>query len=86
MAPANPKGENYASQMFRTKLSLETNQAGLVNRSFMVKVNHESGPAAQMMALLNLFPKEIEMYSSILPKFESMYHAVGEKNMRLSPK
>lgn len=85
VGPANGKGENYASQMYRVKLSLETNQAGLVNRNFMVKVNHDSGPAAEMMQLINFFPKEIEMYTSFYPKFESMYKAVGE-TVRLGAK
>lgn len=79
VGPANAKGENYASQMFRVKVSIETNQPGLVNRSFMVKVNHTSGPAVAFLKLIDFFPKEIEMYSTYLPKFESMYKAIGEE-------
>lgn len=79
VGPATGKGDNYASLIFRVKLSIEANNSGLVNRSFIVKVNHDSGLAAEMMKEVNFFPKEIEMYNSILPKFESMYRNVGEK-------
>lgn len=85
VGPANAKGENYASQMFRVKLSIEVNGSGLINKNFMVKVNHETGPAAEMMKLINFFPKEIEMYTTYFPKFESMYKAIGE-NVRLGAK
>lgn len=84
VGPANGKGENYASQMFRVKISVESNNA-LINRNFMVKVNHDTGPVAEMMKMVPLFPKEIEMYTKFLPKFESMYRAVGE-DVRMSAK
>lgn len=79
VGPANAKGQNYASLMYRVKLSIETNQAGLVNRNFMVKVNHTTGPAVEMLKLVDFFPKEIEMYTTFLPKFESMYRAAGQE-------
>lgn len=83
--PANGKGENYATMMFRVKLSIEANNTGLVNRSFMVKVNHDSGPALEILSMINLFPKEIEMYNSFLPKFEAIFRDAGHE-VRLGAK
>lgn len=78
VGPANAKGENYACLMFRVKISIEANHAGLINRNFMVKVNHDNPMAVEMLKLINFFPKEVEMYNSIYPKFESMFRKVGK--------
>lgn len=84
VAPANGKGENYASLMYRVKLTVETKEAGITHPNFIVKVNH-AGMAQEMMALFNVFPKEIEMYVDYLPKFEQLYKDVGE-TIRFGPR
>lgn len=74
---ASGKGENYASILYRISVKVEK-EVGLVHRSFMVKVNHESGFGVEMAKMLQVFPKEIAMYKDLLPRFEQYYAAVGE--------
>lgn len=76
--PANPKGENYASVLYRVKARVENDKNGLAQRSFIVKVNHDAGQATQLASDLSVFPKEIEMYTEILPQFEKYFAAIGE--------
>lgn len=82
--PASGNGENYASVLFRISMRIEHDK-GLAQRSFMAKVNHESGFGVQMAKMLQLFPKEITMYKELLPAFEKYFEAIGE-NLRIGPK
>lgn len=81
----NGKGENYASLMFRVKLTVENTKTGLSEKSYVVKAVLQSGMAPEIMEIFNVFPKEIQMYTEFLPKFEEMYKAVGE-TVRFGPK
>lgn len=76
----NAKGENYASLMFCVKLTVETNNSGLVHRNFVVKASIQApeGVSPEMMEAFNVFPKEIHMYTEILPKFERLFAEIGE--------
>lgn len=78
IAPANKKGENYASVMYRVKIKVETSGGGLKDRDFVLKINPSTGMSAEMMEAFNVFPKEIEMYNTMIPTFEALYRAVGE--------
>lgn len=81
----NGKGENYASLMFRVKLTVENTKTGLSAKSYVVKAVLQSGMAPEIMEIFNVFPKEIQMYTEFLPKFEEMFEAVGE-TVRFGPK
>lgn len=83
--PASGKGENFASVLYRINMRIENEKSGLAQRSFMIKVNHESGFGVQMAKMLQLFPKEIKMYKELLPTFEGYFEAIGE-NLRIGPK
>lgn len=83
--PASGKGENFASVLYRINMTVENDLNGLSKRSFMVKVNHESGFGVQMAKVLQLFPKEIAMYKDLLPAFEQYFRAIGEE-VKIGPK
>lgn len=88
IGPANQKGENYASVMFRAKMKVEQSDADgktPSERSFIVKINPDTGKSKEMMELFNVFPKEMEMYDKIIPAFEEMYRSVGE-SIQFGPK
>lgn len=80
VGPVTAKGENYASSMFRVKMTVES-PSGLVERKFIVKsplaTFGEMDPA--LKAAFNVFPKEIQMYMEVLPKFQALYKKVGEE-------
>lgn len=78
-------GENYASVLYRVNCRVENDTNGIAQRSFMVKVNYATGFGVEMARVLNVFPKEIEMYKAILPAFEQYYAEVGEK-LKIGPK
>ena len=83
--PANKKGENYASMMYRINMKVENNINGLETKSLIAKVNHQTGLGAEMAKTFNVFIQEIEMYDVIIPEFERMYKRVGE-DVKFAPK
>lgn len=82
---ASGNGENYASILYRINAKVENDRNGLDHRSYMVKVNHESGFGVEMAKALQLFPKEIAMYKNLLPTFEKYFEAIGD-NLKIGPK
>lgn len=83
--PLLAKGENYASLMYRVKLTVENSKTGLAHRSFVVKASLQEEMPPEIMEALDVFPKEIEMYTEYLPKFEQMFKEAGE-NIKFGPK
>lgn len=79
----NEKGENYVSSLFRVKVTLEK-LSGLAQRSFIVKASLQSSLPPEIEELFNVFPKEIEMYTAILPAFVSLFRDIGE-TVRFGP-
>lgn len=82
---ASGKGENFASVLYKINMAIEIEKSAQVQRSFMIKVNHDSGFGVQMAKILQLFPKEIKMYKELLPTFEGYFEAIGE-NLQIGPK
>lgn len=84
--PLNAKGENYASLMYRVKLTFENSETGLAHRNFVVKTNLlMDGVDAKLMEAFNVFPKEIQMYNEVIPEFEALYKNIGE-SVQIGPK
>lgn len=72
LVPANKKGENYSSVMLRANLQIrKSDQTTEVPRSYIVKLD-PIGMTQDMMNKFNVFPKEIEVYQSLLPYFERL--------------
>lgn len=73
---ANKKGENYSSIMLRAGLLMMNADRSLAKRSLIVKLD-PIGMTQDIMNKFNVFPKEIEVYKSIIPRLEALYKNVG---------
>lgn len=82
---ANRKGENYSSEMLRVRLQLKHPSNEISTRSFVIKLN-PPGVTQDVMDQFNVFPKEIEMYTKVLPHFEDVYSAALGTPFKISPK
>lgn len=66
-------GENYCSNMFKIELKFE-----LGGKNIIENVVIKTEPSNEMVSMMELFPKEMEMYEKIIPAFEKLYKDVGE--------
>lgn len=73
------KGENYCSTMFKVELKYEVGSEQ--HQESIVLKTEPNG----MIAMLGLFPKEIEMYDKIIPAFEKIFKEAGE-DVQFGPK
>ncbi|KAH8310064.1 hypothetical protein KR059_007805, partial [Drosophila kikkawai] len=81
-APASPKGDHYASIMFRAKVKYTT-QKGEFTKSLIIKtMPEEEGLKKDSFADSPLFITEIGMYSKVLPECERILREVKD-NARL---
>lgn len=76
--PTAGNGENYCSNMFKVELKYELGSEKIEER-IVIKTEPN-----EMVAMMGLFPKEIEMYEKIIPAFESIFKEVGE-NIEFGP-
>lgn len=81
---ASGNGENYCSILYRVKVKVENDTNGIAHRSFMVKLNHETGCGVELARIMNVFPKEVAMYNELLPAFEQYYSLSGD-NLKIGP-
>jgi len=71
--------ENFLSMVFRATLDIQiADNKKIMNLSFIVKVEPEVGITNEFFTKAKVFPKEIEMYSKIIPEFEALLHGVGD--------
>lgn len=82
---ANKKGENYSSVMLRAHVQFEDRNQSITKRRFIVKMD-PVGITQDIMDKFNVFPKEIEVYNSILPRFEALFRNSGEEEVQFSPR
>ncbi|XP_055605525.1 uncharacterized protein LOC129753705 [Uranotaenia lowii] len=84
--PATEAGDNFASKIYRVQVDV-TLPDGTTKKtiSLIVKALITTGLTEELLQLLNLFPKEVEMYTKFLPAFEEMYHSKG-RNVSFGPK
>ncbi|KAH8362946.1 hypothetical protein KR084_003606, partial [Drosophila pseudotakahashii] len=78
ISPASPKGDHYASIMFRAKVDYKT-QNGVFYKSLIIKTMPvEEGVKKDMFADSPLFITEIGMYSKVLPEWERILREVND--------
>ncbi|XP_017119025.1 uncharacterized protein LOC108140622 [Drosophila elegans] len=72
---ATKPGDNYASKLLRVDIEAQLKDKSSKSFSYILKVN----TADDMINFsdFNLFPKEIEVYSTFVPGFEKLYKDVG---------
>lgn len=73
-------GENYCSNMFKIEIKYE-----LSGKNLIENVVIKTEPSNEMISMMELFPKETEMYESVIPAFEKLYEDAGEK-VQFAPK
>ncbi|XP_055370839.1 uncharacterized protein LOC129605237 [Condylostylus longicornis] len=78
-------GENYASDLHRIQVDVELEDKTETTVSYIYKAMPNSEFGGQMLKAMNIFPREIEIYTKIIPKFEELYKEAG-KTVRFSPK
>ncbi|XP_075145790.1 uncharacterized protein LOC142220496 isoform X2 [Haematobia irritans] len=83
---ATEPGENYTSIMVRVFITVQLTDGNSKQLSYILKTLLEDGnDGSDFVKSMNLFPKEIQMYSKYLPKFEELYRDAGHE-IQLSPK
>ncbi|XP_055856526.1 uncharacterized protein LOC129919607 isoform X2 [Episyrphus balteatus] len=78
VTPATKPGENSSSVMFRVTIDVDLMDGCTKTISFILKTNHNDDSMLSLLENLMLFPKEQEMYGSIIPKFESLFEEAGK--------
>lgn len=84
LKPANNKGENYSSVMLRAILRIRKCDEDIL-QTYIIKLD-PVGKTQEVMDQFNVFPKEIEVYQHLLPRFVKQYALVLNEDIQLSPK
>lgn len=86
ITPATAKGDHYASIMFRAGVEYKSRKRDKSFKSLIIKTMPEQdGHKKQMLSESHIFDTEINMYSTILPKFEQILLEVGDKTKLHGP-
>jgi len=75
--PATKPGDNYMAVLFRTKVEIERVDGRKQQLSYIVKCLISSVFDEQLVNGYDAFPKEKQLYSDLIPKFEKLYANVG---------
>lgn len=76
--PATEAGDNFVSIMYRVKLTVLLNaEQDPKIVSLIVKALPQLGLSEEMITSMNVFPKEMAVYTEILPAFEALYSERG---------
>ncbi|XP_053671390.1 uncharacterized protein LOC128721643 [Anopheles nili] len=85
--PATESGDNYASILYRVRVTVLVQDTGAqTDVSLIVKALPNLGLSEEMIQQMNLFPKEMAMYTKILPAFEKLYHERGREDVVFGPR
>ncbi|XP_052871116.1 uncharacterized protein LOC128276697, partial [Anopheles cruzii] len=77
---ATEAGDNFVSIMYRVGVSVQVASDTPGERravSLIVKALPNMGLSEEMITAMNVFPKEIAVYTDILPAFERLYRDAG---------
>jgi hypothetical protein len=90
VAPGSKPGENFASALFRGKITFKSKYAKEEKMiSVIIKTKPVLGPEmaawAEIIEKAPFFRNEMEMYGKILPEIQSLLLSAGDKDI-LSPK
>ncbi|XP_037922335.1 uncharacterized protein LOC119658736 isoform X2 [Hermetia illucens] len=85
VTPSSSAGENYACLMYRVTIEAEKEDGTEDSIRYIIKMMPPNDPHAQMKKSLAIFPKEVEMYETIVPKFKEIFQENGV-NTAFAPK
>lgn len=76
------KGENYASQLQRITVDFESADGGLQSIKFIAKFDlQDDGKMGDMISELDVFRKEIECYTKLLPAVKKLLGSIGDDSV-----
>lgn len=79
------KGENFGSEMIRITVNYSIKEK-LFQTKFILKLTLTTGKTAEIIKEKDLFGKEIDIYTNILPQVDSLMKSIGEHEHRLAPR
>lgn len=80
------KGENYASQLQRITVDFESADNGLQSANLIAKFDlQDAGKIGELTNEFDVFRKEIECYTRLLPNVETLLRSIGDDSV-LAPK
>ncbi|XP_058454347.1 uncharacterized protein LOC131432223 [Malaya genurostris] len=74
---ATEAGDNFISKLYRVTVEVRFEDGKTQTLPLIVKALGNFGMAEEMIQMMNVFPKEIEVYSKLIPGFEQLYAAKG---------
>ncbi|XP_053660967.1 uncharacterized protein LOC128709957 [Anopheles marshallii] len=84
---ATEAGDNYASILYRVRVSVRVHDGNHeTDVSLIVKALPNLGLSDEMIKMMNLFPKEMAMYTDILPAMERLYDERGRTGVSFGPR
>uniref|UniRef100_A0A182QLU8 CHK kinase-like domain-containing protein n=1 Tax=Anopheles farauti TaxID=69004 RepID=A0A182QLU8_9DIPT len=75
---AVPKGNNYASIIFRIRVTYHSKQQYETTRTFIVKGMITQGIAGEKLRTYDVQRKEMDVYQFVIPELKQMMKSVGE--------
>ncbi|XP_026480679.1 uncharacterized protein LOC113387555 [Ctenocephalides felis] len=81
---ATAKGDNYLSELYRAEIEYETERK-TKKVTLVIKIMPEGNQSEEFVREMGVFPKEISMYTKVLPKLSKILYGVGI-NTELSSK
>ncbi|GAB0094310.1 LOC111597534 [Sergentomyia squamirostris] len=78
--PGSKAGDHFASVMFKAIVSYTTKGKSISGRSLIIKTMPvDDGFKKEMLSEMNVFGREIEMYSKVLPEMKRIMESIGDK-------
>lgn len=76
---ALPKGENYASVIFRVRVVFQTKDRSILDRSYIVKGMSTVEIAKQKLGEYNVHGKEMDVYEFVIPELKRLARSLGDR-------
>ncbi|XP_055549832.1 uncharacterized protein LOC129732725 [Wyeomyia smithii] len=77
---AFPKGVNYASVIYRVRVSFRTKDQLTCSRSYIVKGMPVEAMAKQKLGEYNVHGKEMDIYQVVIPEFKRLMKSIGDRS------
>lgn len=83
---ATKKGQNYASDMYRALVQFRNRQdSPALEISIILKIMPASEVCERVMIKNNIYPREISVYSEIMPRINKLLRSIGD-DTKLAPR
>ncbi|XP_055549831.1 uncharacterized protein LOC129732723 isoform X2 [Wyeomyia smithii] len=76
---ATEAGDNYISKLYRVTVDVQCLDGSFQQVPLIVKTKADLGPSGAFLDILDVFTKETEVYTKLLPAFEQLYRDQGQE-------